>query len=92
MEPLRFIDGDSHVLEPESIWQNYLEKKYRNLVSGHVRWVTAPSGKGVNDVDASSTRETALAFELELEVMGTHPLGVRDTDAATRSFQGPRSR
>ena len=29
----------------------------------------------------------ALAFELELEVMGTYPLGFRDTDAATRSFQ-----
>ena len=87
MEPLRFIDGDSHVLEPESIWENYLEKKYRNLVSGHVRWVTAPPGKGVNDVDVSSARDKTLAFELELEVMGTLPLGARDTDAATRSFQ-----
>ena len=87
MEALRFIDGDSHVLEPESIWENYLEKKYRNLVSGHVRWVTAPSGNGINAVDETSTRETALAFELEVEVMGTYPLGVRDTDAATRSFQ-----
>ena len=87
MDSLRFIDGDSHVLEPESIWQDYLEKKYRNLVSGHVRWVTAPSGNGINDVDQTSTRETALAFELELEVMGTYPLGARDTDAATRSFQ-----
>ena len=87
MESLRFIDGDSHVLEPESIWENYLEKKYRNLVSGHVRWVTAPSGNGINAVDESSSRETALAFELELEVMGTHPLGTRDTAAATRSFQ-----
>ena len=53
METLRFIDGDSHVLEPEAIWQDYLEEKYRDLVSGHVRWVTAPSGKGVNAVDES---------------------------------------
>ena len=87
MEALRFIDGDSHVLEPESIWQNYLEEEYRNQVSAHVRWITAPSGKGINEVDNSSTRESALAFELEVEVMGTYPLGVRDTDAATRSFQ-----
>ena len=26
METLRFIDGDSHILEPERIWQDYLEK------------------------------------------------------------------
>ena len=34
MEELRFIDGDSHVLEPEAIWTDYLEKKYQPLVKG----------------------------------------------------------
>ena len=28
METLKFIDGDAHILEPEGIWQDYLEKKF----------------------------------------------------------------
>ena len=55
MERLRFIDGDAHVLEPERIWQDYLEKKYQHLISGHVRWVRTGSGDGSNG-DASETK------------------------------------
>ena len=70
-ERLRFIDGDSHVLEPESIWENYLEKKYRDLINGHVRWVRVPSENGGNGHNGDRTN--SLAFELELEVMGRRP-------------------
>ncbi len=84
MERLRFIDGDAHVLEPERIWQDYLEKKYQHLISGHVRWVRTASGDGST---GEASDNNALAFELEVEVMGRRPLGERDPTAATRNFQ-----
>jgi predicted TIM-barrel fold metal-dependent hydrolase len=31
MERCRFIDADSHVLEPDDLWVRYLEPKYRDL-------------------------------------------------------------
>ena len=43
METLKFIDGDAHILEPEEIWQDYLEKKYQHLIKGHVRWIRGSS-------------------------------------------------
>ena len=89
MERLRFIDGDSHVLEPEAIWEEYLEEKYRHLINGHVRWVRTGQngGNGANGAAQNGGEKNALAFELELEVMGRRPLGERDPNAATRNFQ-----
>ena len=62
---------------PTSLSRSHLDglpgSKYRNC-QRHVAVVTAPSGNGVNAVRESSTRDSALAFELELE--GWHlPLG-----------------
>ena len=31
MERHGFIDTDSHVIEPDDLWDNYLEEKYRAL-------------------------------------------------------------
>ena len=89
MENLRFIDGDSHILEPESIWTDYLEKKYQHLISGHVRWTRISANEGIEAVvSADDGRENSLAFELELEVMGRRPLGQKDQNAGTRNFEG----
>jgi len=85
MEPLRFIDGDAHVLEPEAIWEDYLEKKYQHLIKGHVRWVRGATA--TEGIALDSGKENSLSFELELEVMGRRPLGEKDPNAATRGFQ-----
>ena len=88
MENLRFIDGDSHVLEPEEIWTNYLEKKYQPLVKGHVRWVRDSANGDTQAIPLESGKVNPMRFELEVEVMGRRPLGDRDPNAATRSFEG----
>ena len=59
METLRFIDGDAHVLEPEGIWQEYLEKKYQHLIKGHVRWV-----RDTGSIPSDAGKENSLKFEL----------------------------
>ena len=30
MSRVRFIDADSHILEPNDIWEKYLEPKFRS--------------------------------------------------------------
>ena len=90
MERLRFIDGDSHVLEPEAIWEDYLEKKYRHLINGHVRWVTAASGNGVNAVDESSTRDNALALRAGAGGDGYAAFGRSRYQRRHPQFPGPR--
>ena len=88
MDNIRFIDGDSHVLEPEKIWTDYLEKKYQPLVKGHVRWVRGSSNGDTKAIPLESGKENPMSFELEIEVMGRRPLGDRDPNSATRGFEG----
>ena len=88
MDNIRFIDGDSHVLEPETIWTDYLEKKYQPLVKGHVRWVRGSSNGDTKAIPLESGKENPMSFELEIEVMGRRPLGDRDPNSATRGFEG----
>ena len=42
MERYRFIDSDSHVFEPEGLWDSYLEPKYRGVIRGFVRYTGDP--------------------------------------------------
>ena len=90
MEAIRFIDGDAHILEPASLWENYLEKKYQPLIeSGYVRWSRASSLAGKDAAPMESGVADPMCFELNLKVMGHQlPLGVTDTTAATRGFEG----
>ena len=64
MENLRFIDGDSHVLEPEEIWTDYLEKKYQPLVKGHVRWVRGSTNGGTQAIPMEIGKGNPMSFEL----------------------------
>ena len=90
MEALRFIDGDAHILEPESIWENYLEKKYQPLIQAHARWVRASGGSEATRMERG--KENPLSFELKVEVMGQPvPMGAQERgaeNAATKGFEG----
>ena len=91
MEALRFIDGDAHILEPASLWENYLEKKYQPLIQAHCRWIRATEGSNLAFLD--SEKQNAVSFELKVELMG-QPVSMAaqeraaDPTAATRGFEG----
>jgi len=45
MERVKFVDSDAHVVEPDDIWDNYLERKYQGEIKSHVAYerATKPS-------------------------------------------------
>ena len=71
MERLRFIDGDAHILEPQDIWDEYLEKKYKGTVGkGFARWAHASTLAQGEARLQEKGQEDPLCFNMEIEVMG----------------------
>ena len=71
MERLRFIDGDAHILEPQDIWDEYLEKKYKGAVGkGFARWAHASTLAQGEARLQEKGQEDPLCFNMEIEVMG----------------------
>ena len=89
MQRIKFIDGDSHILEPESIWTDYLEKKYQPFITkGHARWarISSVGDKQVNPLESGA--EDPMFFEQEIEVMGQAlPMGIAERGPRTVGFE-----
>ena len=88
-DSIGFIDGDAHILEHRDIWENYLEKKYQPLIdSAHARWIRSSSVPGAAPVESGAA--DPMRMFMDLRVMGQKmPMGVSDTTAATKGFEGP---
>ena len=71
MEGFRFIDCDAHIFEPEDLWDNYLESKYRREISSYVNY-------------KRETPDSDLAFGIRVQV-GEHtmPFGPRGSAQRT---------
>ena len=71
MERVRFIDGDAHILEPQDIWDEYLEKKYKGAVGkGFARWAHASTLADGEARLQEKGQDDPLCFNMEIEVMG----------------------
>ena len=46
MSRVRFIDSDSHILEPNNIWERYLEPKFRSETPRIYGGITRRTPKG----------------------------------------------
>ena len=84
MEGYRFIDSDAHIFEPENIWDNYLESKYRSEISSFVNYKRrSEAGSAgffsLKETEKSVAEEGAdpLTFGIKVVVGGhTMPFGV----------------
>jgi predicted TIM-barrel fold metal-dependent hydrolase len=71
MDRLKFIDADSHVMEPEDLWNNYLEEKYRHRVKAFTDYKRDP---GIGETGMASGKDTAgdgqapLGFGIEVTI------------------------
>ena len=72
MERLRFIDGDAHILEPQDIWDEYLEKKYKGAVGkGFARWAHASTlAQGEARLQEKGQEDPLVLQHVKIEVMG----------------------
>ena len=68
MERLRFIDSDAHVFEPADLWDNYLEKKYRDRINSFVNYKRLSDGGVDGLVEAGA--DDPLAFGIKVEIDG----------------------
>ena len=41
MDRVKFVDSDAHVVEPDSLWDNYLESKYKGRIKSHLAYERA---------------------------------------------------
>ena len=84
MEGYRFVDSDAHIFEPENIWDNYLESKYRSEISSFVNYKRrSEAGSAgffsLKETEKSVAEEGAdpLTFGIKVVVGGhTMPFGV----------------
>ena len=88
MERIKFIDGDSHVLEPPSLWENYLEKQYQPLIKGFCRWDGLSEAERAQLSPDQIGSTDPLVFRLELEVMGRRLPMSREREGPTQQGQG----
>ena len=88
MERIKFIDGDSHVLEPPSLWEHYLEKQYQPLIKGFCRWDGLSEAERAQLSPDQIGSTDPLVFRLELEVMGRRLPMSRDREGPTQQGQG----
>ena len=88
MERIKFIDGDSHVLEPPSIWANYLEKPYQPFIKGFCRWDSISEAERAQLSPDQIGSTDPLVFHLELEVMGRRLPMSREREGRGEQGQG----
>ncbi len=81
MERFRFVDSDSHVLEPEDMWDNYLEKRHQGMVKGYFKYVRA-SELG-DRIALRGIGENPLCLTSAINVMGHQIMGGAQHEVGT---------
>ena len=64
MQKYRIIDADAHLIEPESLWQEYLEPEFRAVFV-------------LRDIEEFSTEETATAMGISVPAVKSRLLRAR---------------
>ncbi|MGB7519023.1 MAG: hypothetical protein WA896_05255, partial [Spirulinaceae cyanobacterium] len=82
----RIIDADSHVFEPHSLWQTYLEPAFRDFaptpdlqiqgVSVMTKFSNTLTDKGAEEVARSHPLSFAQEFNPESQVQAMYQMGV----------------
>ncbi len=75
MRRYRFIDSDAHIFEPENIWENYLESRYRSEIRSYVNYKRQSESSDPSRLKDAS-EDDPLAFGIQVVVCGhTMPFG-----------------
>ena len=79
MERYRFIDSDAHIFEPDNIWDDYLESKYRPDIKSYVNYKRASEIGEEGTFVKEAGSEDPLTFGVRVEVKGhVMPMGQRE--------------